>query len=238
MLAKIPPDWDLAEKYGLANLAYDPSKCTDPYDMKSDKFCHFSQRQIPGEEDFYPLDDNYVLGELGEGFPILFQLMKYLNWMLFAMLIFFFIPAIALIAAAVSHFGAKKTDSEDKLALYSFGALLKYMDPENLVQFEERESYIIGYCVGLALGIFVVFVFVQIIRKKLHSDVGIIDKLSFTPSDFGVIVDAPEFSEECDYTQQSIEGEIKNFLKDTHEIEEVEYVNVAYDIANIFELYD
>ena len=43
MLSKIPPDWDLAEKHGLANLAYDPSKCTDPYDMDSDKFCHCCQ---------------------------------------------------------------------------------------------------------------------------------------------------------------------------------------------------
>jgi len=42
ILNKIPPDWDVAEKYGLANLAYDPSKCTDPYDMDSDKFCHCS----------------------------------------------------------------------------------------------------------------------------------------------------------------------------------------------------
>jgi hypothetical protein len=32
ILNKIPPDWDVAEKYGQANLAYDPSKCTDPYD--------------------------------------------------------------------------------------------------------------------------------------------------------------------------------------------------------------
>lgn len=40
MLNKIPPDWDIAEKHAQANLAYDPSKCTDPYDMNSDSFCH------------------------------------------------------------------------------------------------------------------------------------------------------------------------------------------------------
>ena len=69
------------------------------------------------------------MGELGEGFPILFQLMKYINMLLFTMIIFFFIPAIALIAAAVNHYGADKTKDEDPLALYSFGAFLKYMDP-------------------------------------------------------------------------------------------------------------
>ena len=35
LLNKIPPDWDVAENYGKANLAYDPSKCTDAYDMNS-----------------------------------------------------------------------------------------------------------------------------------------------------------------------------------------------------------
>ena len=121
--------------------------------------------------------------------------------MLFAMFIFFFIPAIALISAAVNKYPDDKTSGEDKLALYSFGALLKYMDPDNLVQFEARQDYIIGYCVGLAIGVFVIFIFIQIIRKKLNHDVNTIDKLSFTPSDFGVIVDAPELSEDCDYSK-------------------------------------
>ena len=201
MLNKIPPDWDLAERHGLATLAYDPSKCTDPYDMNSDQFCHCCQHQVPGEDDFYPLDDNLILGELGDGFPILFQLMKYLNWMLFFMIIFFFIPAIALIAAAVNHFGTENTNAEEKIALYSFGAFLKYMEPDNLVEFKPREGYIIGYCIGLAVGILVTFIFIQIIRKKLNNDADIVDKLSFTPSDFGVIVHAPEFSEDCDYSQ-------------------------------------
>jgi len=49
---------------------------------------------------------------------------------------------------------------EEKLSLYSFGALLKYMDPENLVVFEEREDYIIGYCVVLFVGVIITFVFI------------------------------------------------------------------------------
>lgn len=105
LLNKIPPDWDVAENYGKANLAYDPSKCTDAYDMNSDKFCHCSQRQIPTEDDFYPLWNNFVLGELGEGFPILFQLMKYINWLLFLLMFIFFIPAIAMISSALSKYG-------------------------------------------------------------------------------------------------------------------------------------
>ena len=53
-------------------MAYDLSKCYDPYDVNSDRFCHCCQRQIPEEDMFYPLSDNYILGELGEGYPVLF----------------------------------------------------------------------------------------------------------------------------------------------------------------------
>ena len=44
MLNQIPPDWDLAERHGTSNLAYDPSKCTEPYDQNSEIFCHCCQR--------------------------------------------------------------------------------------------------------------------------------------------------------------------------------------------------
>lgn len=163
--------------------------------------------------------------------------MKYLNWMLFTLIIFFFIPAIALIASAVNKYG-DKAKGEEPLSLYSFGALLKYMDTDNLVTFDSREDYIIGYCVGLAFGICVTFIFIQIIRKKLNTDVDVIDKLSFTPSDFCVIGFCPEFSEECDYSIQGIRDEIERVFKEKYEIDGVEYVNVAYDIENVFELHN
>ena len=96
-LNQIPPDWDLAEKHGKANLAYDLSQCSEPYNANSDNFCHCCQKQIPDQSMFYPLGDNYILGELGEGYPVLFQLMKYLNWLLLLMMLTFFIPVIIVI---------------------------------------------------------------------------------------------------------------------------------------------
>lgn len=144
--------------------------------MDDGNFCHCCQRQIPNmDEDLYSLWNNLDLGELGEGFPILFQLMKYINWTLLLMIIFYFIPAIALISASVNHYGKDKTKNFEPLTLYSFGAFLKFMNPNNLVQFDDRENYIIGYCVGLALGIVVTFIIVQIIRKKLSNDVKLVD---------------------------------------------------------------
>ena len=49
------------------------------------------------------------------------------------------------------------------------------MNPDNLVKFDNRENYIIGYCVGLALGIVVTFIIVQVIRRKLSNDVKLVD---------------------------------------------------------------
>lgn len=181
--------------------------------------------------------DNLVLGELGEGFPILFQLMKYLNWMIFILMFIFFIPTISLIGSALNKYG-DKTTIEEKLSLYSFGALLKYMDPQNLVVFQERQDYIIGYCLVLAVSVVITFLAIQIIRKKLNNIVEVIDKLSFTPSDFCVQGYCPEFSEDCDYSIQGITDEVKSYYKENYEIDDIEYVNVAYDIENIFDLHD
>lgn len=148
------------------------------------------------------------MGELGEGFPILFQLMKYINWMLFLLMFIYFIPCIGMIASAVNRYG-DKANKEEPLSMYSFGAMLKFMDPDNLVVFDEREHFIIGYCCVLAFGILVTFFFVQVIRKKLNNDVEIVDKLSFTPSDFCVIGFCNEFSEDCDYSIKGIRDELE-----------------------------
>ena len=74
------------------------------------------------------------------------------------------------------------------------------MEPDNFVEFKPREGYIIGYCIGLSVGILIIFIFIQIIRKMLNNNVDSIDKLYFSPADFGVIIHAPELSEDCDYS--------------------------------------
>lgn len=45
------------------------------------------------------------LGELGEGFPILFRLMYYINCLLFLILVFFFLPAMYTIDKAIVKYG-------------------------------------------------------------------------------------------------------------------------------------
>ena len=86
-----------------------------------------------------------VLGDLGEGYPILFQLMKYVNYLLLGLTIGFYIPAIAFISESVKAYGSKVSNDED-LSLYSFGAMLKCLEPERYVDLAEREDFILAYC--------------------------------------------------------------------------------------------
>lgn len=87
------------------------------------------------------------------------------------------------------------------------------MDPFGQVEvFEGRQQYIIYYCAGMAVGIVVLMIFVQIIRRRLNNDVEVVDKLSFTPSDFGIIGLCPEFSDDCDYSIQGITDEVKAYF--------------------------
>ena len=71
-LNKIPPNWDDAEKHGKSSLVFDLTKSNEVYSPDAENFCHCCQSQIPTDEDLFPLDDNMCLGDLGEGFPILF----------------------------------------------------------------------------------------------------------------------------------------------------------------------
>lgn len=99
----IPPNWELAEEHGMANLAIDASKTNKPY--SDDTHCLCCQKEIPTEDHFYSLfgsGSNTQLGELGEGFPILFQLMKYLTYLLLFFTVIFFIPVSFMIGKMIN----------------------------------------------------------------------------------------------------------------------------------------
>jgi hypothetical protein len=72
----------------------------------------------------------------------------------------------------------------------------------------------------------------------LRKDVEIVDALAFTPSDFCLVGYCSEFSDSCNYSIKGIEDEIKTYFKDDYDIHDIEYVNVAYDIEDIFELHN
>lgn len=150
-------------------------------------------------------------------------------------MITFFIPAIVFIQIAVDNYGDAAVQ-EEKISLYSFGALIKYSDPLKYIKFEQRDDFILAYCGLLTFTIIVTFLAMIYIRRLLNRVVEIVDALSYTPSDFCLVGECAEFSDECNYSIKSIESEVRAGIKDRFQIDEIEYVNVAYDIEDIFEL--
>ena len=85
--------------------------------------------------------------------------------------------------------------------------------------------------------IILTFISLIYLRKKLLESADLVDQMAWTPSDFALLGHCPGFNEDCDYSVGSITEQIKKHMRVKHGIMEIEYVNVAYDIENIYELF-
>lgn len=90
--------------------------------------------------DLFGAGSNTRLGELGEGFPLLLQLVKYITWLMLFITLIYFLPAAALINSVLSK-TKEKAKAQSPLTKFSFGAFLKYSNPfekDTYVSVEER----------------------------------------------------------------------------------------------------
>lgn len=99
-LSQIPPDWDAAEAHANANRVVDRS--TIKLDVNNEEsFCKCCQMTFPTEDNLYSIcADNIELGELGPGFPLFFEFVKYLCYLMFVLTIVYFLPCAYLIYEA------------------------------------------------------------------------------------------------------------------------------------------
>lgn len=82
-LTERPPDWEKAEMHGKATKIYDRANVVFEKFTKTGDRCSCCNRYIPEDSDKYALCDTDSLRSLGEGFPIFFELMKYIIYLLF-----------------------------------------------------------------------------------------------------------------------------------------------------------
>ena len=176
----IPPDWEAAERHGKANLAIDNSKTIKQY--SEDTHCICCQKEIPTDDQFYPIygsGSNTRLGELGEGFPILFQLMKYLTFLMLFFTVFLFIPVSFMIARMINANDKMKEaiKKESPLTIFSLGSFLKYANPRdnNFIDVKDRKAMITGYMVLVMLSIVVMFFLLIYLRKKIFESADLVD---------------------------------------------------------------
>lgn len=100
--------------------------------------------------------------------------------------------------------------------------------------FEDQEKYI-ETVTGLMMGsIFITLIGSIFLRRRLLTKAMEVDKNAITPSDFGLIGKCPEFSDECDFSKEQIFNEVKEHFKSAYDVDDIEYVNVANDISNLF----
>ena len=62
------------------------------------------------------------MGELGPGFPLLFEFIKYSAFVLGLLTIIYFVPAMAMITIALKKINVQP--NQGSLALFSFGAFI------------------------------------------------------------------------------------------------------------------
>jgi len=91
-LNQIPPNWEKAEAHAKANLVIDDTKTTLNLNDK-ESYCVCCQMPYPKDEDFFPLCcDNLVLGALGSGYPLFFELIKYVGYLMIILSVVYFGP--------------------------------------------------------------------------------------------------------------------------------------------------
>ena len=131
--------------HGRASRAVDASKANLPY--SEDTHCQCCQRQIPEYDDMYDLygeGSNTRLGELGEGFPLMLQLVKYITWLLLFLSLIYFVPAAMMIVNVLSKI-EEKAKAQSPITKFSFGAFVKFSNPydtDSYVPVETRQAQV------------------------------------------------------------------------------------------------
>ena len=87
----------------------------------------------PDKNAFFPICcDNTELGSLGPGYPLLFDLMRRVAWLMFWLTIIYFIPCVLMILDATKDVNFKKGDL-NPIGIFSSGAFVKTLSTNNKV---------------------------------------------------------------------------------------------------------
>ena len=225
-LMKIPPDWDMAEKHGRTNLCINAAKTTLDL-QKPETYCPCCQMPYPEDEHFFSIwDENEELGDLGEGFPVFFYLIKYITWLLVVLCVVYFLPMVVMMAKAFKE--ADMGPKDANLSYFSFGVFLKSG------QSKADEIEIVAGLMMMA--IFVTLIGSIILRRRLLMKAISVDTNATTPSDFALLGYCPYFDDDNDFSKEKVEEEVTAYFKFEYGINEIEYVNIVFDIHDIYDI--
>jgi hypothetical protein len=238
-LTQIPPNWELAELHSKANLVVNSSSMQLNFEDKS-SFCQCCQLPIPKEENMYPICvDNTQLGDLGPGFPLFFIFMKYLAWFCFFLTIFYFLPAMFMINAALMELKSKLGPEDSQFALFSLGALIHHVGDvgyDNL-DIKKRQEFLNLYGAIFFFNIIFSAFFLAWIKTKLFQKINELDQSAFTPSDFCVMGSNIDFGDD-QYSPEELKKCLVEYFNDYYVGlgSEIVYVNPAYKIGDFYKV--
>mmetsp|Transcript_17892 Transcript_17892/g.30407 ORF Transcript_17892/g.30407 Transcript_17892/m.30407 type:complete len:217 (+) Transcript_17892:554-1204(+) len=178
--------------------------------------------------------ENIELGELGPGFPLFFEFIYYVTILLFILTIVYFLPCCVVMYKAYTKLaegGLKAMDNV--IAIFSFGVFVSHTDEQNIkfYPFEDRKQYLDIITILIMASVAISIVYLIWMRQKLLRKSLLMDLDAFTPSDFCLMGLNMHF-EDC--SPNAIENFLKEHLKDAYGVDEIEYVNPAYDIDEFY----
>ena len=234
-LRQIPPDWDKASEHGRANLVVDSTK-TEVDVQDKDSFCVCCHLPYPKEEHFFSLcSDTWELGALGPGYPLYFEFMKWVGYLMLALTVIYFVPCAFLMYDAFKDLQEKLDKDDSVIALFSFGAFVQYTDTDDVkfsfLDYDRRNGY--AQWVGILQTLCVVFslIFLIVMRYKILQTALKLDEDAFTPSDFCLMGMDMTFD---DCSPEAIKERVTQVFADKFAINDVVYVNPAYDIKDFY----
>ena len=225
-----------------------------------ESFCICCQQPYPEDEHFYSVcEDNMKLGDMGPGYPMLFEFMKRVGYLLLILTCTYFIPVMYMIftiysetdpdslvdrgiCPADSTAGAKaarkrKPSIMGIIGVMSTGAFVKPgMLAKSTVRFQwfddSRQSFMYISAILVFLGVIISLIYLVCMRWKMAKIALDLDKDVYTPSDFCVMGMEMAFD---DYSAEGIEERVKDVFMNKYSAK-VEYVNPCFKIANIYKL--
>ena len=233
-LMQIPPDWDKAEAHGRANLVIDGSKTELKLDDK-ESYCICCQMVYPEDEHYFPVcSDNMDLGSMGPGYPLFFELIKFVGFLMLILTIINFLPFAFLMYRSYQEMKDDLKPSDSVLALFSFGAFVQHRGEVGFefLSYDTSKAHIMAVALIMAVSVFVSLIYLICMRHSLLKKVVKLDEDAHTPSDFCLMGTDMCFE---DYAPPAISEKVKEVFKEKYDIE-VEYVNPTYDISNFYSL--
>jgi hypothetical protein len=164
------------------------------------------------------------MGEMGAGYPLFFEFLKYCTYLMLLLVVIFVLPASAILAREYqtlleANNGYGK--NEDPLALFSVGAILneriweRAKTPEGMEAFRDKKGALYNMFLCSMFALFGALLFLIYMRAKLIGKASLLDQDAFTPSDFCMQGYNMQFE---DYTATGMEKEIRDFLEKKHNV--------------------